>query len=92
MADEKRTVGEPHDRLTRIANAMLDAGNVHPERKDEKAIVFLTSELEQRSGIALGGYEDNASDLEAMVDLILHLQAIFRANGKQLLLVPLGEG
>jgi hypothetical protein len=85
VSDEKRTVGEPHDRLTRLCAAMTDALDAHPERGPEKCIVFLQDE--ERGGLVLHGYED---DSEAIADLLLHLRAIFRANGKQLLLAPLG--
>ena len=82
-----RTEGEPHDRLTRLCAAMTEALDAHPERGDEKCIVFLQGD--ESAGIQLHGYED---DTEAMVDLILHLRAIFRANGKDMQIVPLGRG
>lgn len=74
-----RTVGEPHDRLTRLCAAMTDALDAHPERGDEKCIVFLQNT--DRGGIQLHGYDD---DTEAMTDLLMHLRAIFKANGKDL--------
>lgn len=88
MSGETRTVDEPHDRLTRLCAAMCDALDAHPERGDEKAIVFL-QEDGGRGGIELHGYED---DTDAMVDLLFHLRSIFAANGKQLMIVPLGHG
>lgn len=85
MADERRTY-EPHDRLTRLCAAMTDALDAHPERGDEKCIVFLQDS--ERGGIQLHGYQD---DTDAMVDLFLHLRAIFRANGKDLQLHALNQ-
>ena len=82
-----RTEGEPHDRLTRLCAAMTDALDAHPERGEEKCAIFLQDG--DRGGLVLHGYED---DVEAMVDLFVHLAAIFEANGKKLMLVPLGEG
>lgn len=83
-----RTEGHPHDRLTRLCAAMTDALDAHPERGDEKCIVFLQSEHDQRGGLQLHGYHD---DTEAIADLLMHLRAIFQANGKQLLIAPLGH-
>lgn len=84
MSDERRTP-EPHDRLTRLCDAMTKTLEEHPERGDEKCIVFLQDG--ERGGLVLHGYDD---DSEAMADLLVHLRAIFRANGKELLIAPLG--
>lgn len=85
MAEEKRTT-EPIDRLTRLCAAMTAALDAHPERGDEKVIVFLQSEAEKRGGLQLHGYEN---DTEAMADLFIHLRALFRANGKDLVFAPI---
>jgi hypothetical protein len=77
--DVNRSEGEPHDRLTRLCAAMTDALDAHPERGDEKCIVFLQDT--ERGGLVLHGYDD---DTEAMVDLFMHMRAIFKANGKTL--------
>jgi hypothetical protein len=82
-----RSEGEPHERLTRLCAAMTDALDAHPERGDEKCIVFLQDG--ERGGLQLYGYDD---DREAMADLLMHLKAIFEANGKTLLVTSLGEG
>lgn len=86
MADEVRTT-EPHDRLTRLCAAMTETLDAHPERGEEKCIVFLADPGEEgaRSGLTLHGYD---SDTEAMIDLFMHLKAIFAANGKDLKLFP----
>lgn len=70
---------EPTDRLTRLCAAMTDALDAHPERGDEKCIVFLQDD--EHGGLQLHGYDD---DTDAMVDLFMHLKAIFRANGKDI--------
>jgi hypothetical protein len=81
-----RTEGEPVDRLTRLTAAMTDALEAHPEyRGDEKCIVFLQDN--ERGGIQLHGYD---TDSEAMADLLYHLTKVFEANGKKLLIAPLG--
>jgi hypothetical protein len=77
---------DPHDRLTRLCSAMTEALDAHPERGEEKCIVFLQDS--KRGGLQMHGYED---DTEAIADLFVHLQAIFEANGKQLLFAPLGR-
>lgn len=86
--DEKRTA-EPHDRLTRLCAAMTDALDAHPERGDEKCIVFLQSEADKRGGLQMHGYDD---DSEALADLFMHMRAIFAANGKTLMFAPISEG
>jgi hypothetical protein len=79
---------EPHDRLTRLCAAMTEAMEAHPESQgDEKCIVLLHDD--EDSGIQMHGYED---DVEAIADLLIHLRAIFRANGKDLTIVPLLGG
>jgi hypothetical protein len=71
---------EPTDRLTRMCEAMTEVFDSHPEhREGDKCIVFLDDG--KRGGIECHGYED---DTEPMVDLLMHLKAIFRANGKRM--------
>jgi hypothetical protein len=90
MNDEVRTT-EPHDRLTRLCAAMTETLDAHPERGNEKCIVFLQEHGGEgaRGGLTLHGYEN---DVEAMADLFMHLRAIFAANGKTLMLAPLHGG
>lgn len=72
--------GVPTDRLTRICDAMTFTFNQHPEHQQgDKCMVFLDNG--DRGGIVLDGYDDDA---EAMTDLLMHLTAIFNANGKRL--------
>jgi hypothetical protein len=86
MTEAPRRTGEPHDRLTRLCGAMTEALDAHPERRgDEKCIVFLQDGL--RGGIHLHGYD---SDTEAMAELLYHLTKLFEANGKTLMIAPLG--
>jgi hypothetical protein len=60
----------------------------HPEYRDgDKAIIFLDSDVEQRGGLVMAGYED---DTDALAAIFLHLTAVFEANGKTLRIVPLG--
>lgn len=87
MAELPHRSYEPHDRLTRLCAAMTDALDSHPERGEEKAIVFLQDG--ERGGLQLHGYDD---DTDAMVDLFVHLKALFEANGKTLMFAPLGVG
>jgi hypothetical protein len=87
----KRTQGKPHDRLTRICDAMGKAMDAHPEtRLGDKAIIFLDDG--QHGGISLHGYNN---DVDAMADLLVHLTALFKANGKELQIIPIetmGQG
>jgi hypothetical protein len=74
---------EPTDRLTRLCAAMTDALDAHPERGEEKCIVFLQDG--KIGGLQMHGYDD---DKEAVADLFIHLRAIFRANGQDLAFAP----
>jgi len=77
---------EPQDRLTRVGDAMLTTFNEHAEKRAvDRAIVFLKDEA--RGGIAIAGYDD---DTDAVVDLVVHLRALFRARGQDLHFVPVG--
>jgi hypothetical protein len=87
VSDERRS-HEPTDRLTRLCAAMTETLEAHPEfTSDVKCCVFLDDG--KRGGLQLYGYTDDA---EALTDLFLHLRAIFRSNGKDLLFAPLGKG
>src|SRR4051812_9829646 len=78
----------PVDRLTRLADAATTAFDDHPEHDEgDRCMVFVSSEKERRNGLVLHGYE---KDTDAIVDLLIHLRAIFRANGKDLHVVPVG--
>jgi uncharacterized Rossmann fold enzyme len=64
---------------------MTDALEAHAEFRDgDRAIVMLDDG--SRGGIVLHGYDD---ETHALADLVTHLQAIFEANGKTLILAPL---
>lgn len=86
MTPPQRSEDGPIDRLTRICDAMTDTLDAHPESTgDEKCVVFLQDG--GRGGFQLHGYED---DTDAIVDLFVHLTALFEANGKKLMIAPLG--
>ena len=87
MSDEKRTVGAPHDRKTRLCDAMIATLRAHPEvRADDLCVVFLTDE--QGGGLILSGYD---RDTDAVTDVLLHLRAILRAQGNDLIIAPLSQ-
>ena len=84
----QRTEGEPHDRLTRMCASMTGALEAHPEySSDVHCVVFLQDG--DQGGLQIFGYEDDA---EAVADVLLHLKAIFEANGQTLVIAPLGRG
>jgi hypothetical protein len=87
MSDEKRTEGEPHDRLTRIADRVAASASAHVEYEGDKVIVFLNDG--ERGGIGLFGYDN---DMDAFMDLFVHMRAIMRANGKEMVIAPLRGG
>jgi len=78
-------------RLTRIGDRLGDAFHADPEfQDDDKLIAFLdarTGPTTHEGGIAMFGYEDS---IEALTDLLMHVRAIFVANGKGFEIVFLG--
>jgi hypothetical protein len=81
--DPIRTEGEPHDRLTRLCDAMTDALEAHAEYADTvQCAIFLNDG--KRGGLILHGYAD---DRDAIANLFGHLQAIFQANGMSMELI-----
>lgn len=82
-----RREGKPFNRLTRMADQMTEAFDRLPEHRDgDKCIVFLDDG--KMGGICIHGYDN---DIDAMVDLFMHMKAMFKANGKDLDFVGLGE-
>jgi len=78
VSDAKRTDGEPHSRLTRISDTMLDAMTAHPEyREGDRAIVALSDD--GKGGLGFHGYDDAAG---AERDLLAHLKAVWEVQGK----------
>lgn len=70
---------EPHDRLTRLANSLLD--HIPPDDHDVGVIVLCTDE--NGGGLGASGHKDDA---EAIAAMFFHLKAIFAANGQDLIL------
>jgi len=88
MTDKPTRSEVPTDRLTRMAAAATDAFDAHPEHDgSDRCMVFVSSEKDRRNGLVLHGYD---KDSDAIVDLLVHLRAIFRVNGKDLHIVPIG--
>jgi hypothetical protein len=86
-SDDVTRETEPVDRLTRLAGALVDALAEHPEYTSEiKAIVLLNDR--ERGGICLHGYD---RDTEAIADLFVHLRSICEANGRKVIIAPLGR-
>lgn len=69
---------KPHDRLTHLCAAMTKVLDTE-ENSDVQAIVMLNAG--GKGGLQTHGYED---DTQAMVDLFLHLSAMFKAAGREL--------
>jgi hypothetical protein len=91
-----RVAETPGDRLGRIAAAMLEAAEAHPEHRDgDLAIIMLDDDVEKRGVVAHGGYEEDAG-VDAFVNLLGHVDAIAQGNGLELQFIPMakppGEG
>jgi len=85
MSDDVRQSDEPFDRLTGLC-AEMTAAIDRPENADVKVIVFLADD--EKSGIQVHGYE---TPTEAVADLFIHMKAMFNAQGKDLVFIPVGH-
>jgi hypothetical protein len=75
----------PMDWMTALTAEMTEP-LTRPENGEVKAIVFLNDG--RKGGIHIWGYEEEA---HAVADLFVHMQAIFRAMGKELQFVGIPE-
>lgn len=85
---KSKMTNEPYDRLTHLSVDMTKPLE-RPENADVKAIVFLADD--DRGGIQIHGYEGDQAGLEAMVDLMIHMKAVFEAHGKTLQVISMDE-
>jgi hypothetical protein len=91
--DLTHSANEPHDRLTRLANEVLESLSENPEYEPGvRAIVFVNHN--GRAGIGIHGYgeDQQAAIIDATTDLIVHLTAMFEAMGKELKIVSIKQG
>jgi hypothetical protein len=88
---DRRDKGAPTDRLGRIAAAMMEAAERHPEHLvTDRAIVMLDDDVAKRGMVAHGGYaEDEGSDV--FVNLLGHVDALAQGNGLQLQFIPMSN-
>jgi hypothetical protein len=75
---------KPDSPLAAIGNAMLEAAEKIDPSDDLRAVVLLRKGTSWSS--CLGGYE---KDTDAVADLLVHVEAILRANGKRMEIVTL---
>jgi len=88
---ERHEADPPDDRVHRVAQAMLGAWEGHPEGEGLHVVCFVT---EDRAGhsyatTAIGGYEGDTPDADAMMDVFAHLTAVFQINGMKLEVFPM---
>lgn len=75
---------EEKARLSRITEAMMEATDAHPERGEEKFIIFITAG--DTMGMATFGYDDLA---DTTADMILHMTGLMRTVGCDIRFVPM---
>lgn len=66
----------PMDRLTRLANKMLELLKQEADTDNVQAMILLSDE--HNGGGAISGYETNE---EALADMIIHFKALAEATG-----------
>lgn len=87
MKDVRRTTEAPDDRLGEIAGLLTETFDLlSPETDEVKMILMLTATPAHM--VVLSNYGD---DFEAANDMIRHLAAVFEANGRRLMVVPIGH-
>jgi len=79
--------GEPTDRLGRIAAAMLQAAEDHPESREGDRAILMLDDGEKTGMVAHGGYNEDEGR-EAFVNLLGHVQVLAEANGMSLDFIP----
>jgi len=82
------------NRMERIVDSMTDLFDAHPEHLDtDKCVVFISTE--SHGGLVAHGYGEDPGDKSmvtaAIVDVMMHLQAMFRSIGKDLELIPIPD-
>lgn len=78
----------PIDRLSHLADEMMKPLD-RPENQDVKGMVFLHDK--EKGTIGIHGYEGDDAGMEAVVDLFVHMKAVFEAHGKSLDFMALGD-
>lgn len=89
VSDVSRHEEQPDERRHRLAAAMLEAFEQHPEQgQDARAIAFVTVDQGDKhaGSTATCGYD---TDADAAADLLAHLAAMFEANGMRIDLIPM---
>ena len=82
-----RRESESHDELTGVGAKLLEAFEAMPESKGRRIVLFI--EDDSRCATCLGGWD---SDMDAIAAVFAHLAAVFEANEKKMMLVPMGRG
>jgi hypothetical protein len=77
---------QPADRLGELANEALELIAASPDGDAVRVIVYL--EDGERCMTALAGWE---SDVDAIAAMVAHLAALMKANGKDLVVLPLQD-
>ena len=76
----------PHDRMTRLCDAMTQCLEEHPEYEEERCVIFVTGD--GGGGLVGHGYEESA---ELMEDICQHLRAFGQATGIHSMVIPMGR-
>ena len=76
-------------RLARLGEAMEKALDEHPERGNEKCIIFFDDS--DSAGMVLHDYGEEDLE-EAVTNVFLHLKPMCEAMGAQLMIVPPDQG
>lgn len=88
MKDVTRTTEAPDNRLGQLSAKLIEL--FESEQADGvRLIVMLTDDEAKQSMAALSGYD---SDGHAAADLLSHVAAVFEANGRKLMIMPIGKG
>jgi hypothetical protein len=79
-----RRLSEPDDRLGRLAAAMLDAFEAHPECGDDVKVIILLDTATDGTIVQHGYGSIEDDDSAAFVALIHHIAALAKANGMRM--------
>lgn len=84
---------KPDSRLTRIADTMIDTLREHAKYGPDVRSMILLMDTEG-GGIAFSGYDSDEDQREAIIDLLMHAQALAQSFGSDVRIYPgpIGRG
>jgi len=82
------TDDEPHERLSRIGDAMFNAAHAHPEWREGDRLIIMLDEAEVQAFCA-NGYESPGQMITAA---LIQINALIESQGGRMHVIPMPHG